>query len=387
MTGRHLLFFEPRTEGHHLMFLQHVVEGLLESNRQITLAIDLRTDNAKAILSEKNPSLLSETRQINAYSKSRLFREGSELAALATCFEESEADSTFVNSLDGFASSLLRRAAIGLRPPNILRGRLGGIYERPRWYSTKFNSLNQIIKSIGFNRLSKGNWFDQICLLNEFFAEDMSRDFPNTSFQFLPTPGPRITIPKKEARTHLGVPEDALVLLNYGVGHRRKGLHLVTAALESIRSSKLYLLCAGKQNHDPNTLQATLRLEEEGHAKVINRYITEAEESLCFRASDYVLAPYLSHFGNSNILAQAVLAGRPVIASDFDLIGQRVRTKKLGILFKDQSLSDLITKLRQIDAAPHAAKDSYNSAIEKYAEELSIESFQIALHTAYPKLN
>ena len=59
----------------------------------------------------------------------------------------------------------------------------------------------------------------------------------------------------------------------------------------------------------------------------------------------------------------------------------------LGILFKDQSLSDLITKLRQIDAAPHAAKDSYNSAIEKYAEELSIESFQIALHTAYPKLN
>ena len=53
MTGRHLLFFEPRTEGHHLMFLQHVVEGLLASNRQITLAIDLRTDNAKAILSEK----------------------------------------------------------------------------------------------------------------------------------------------------------------------------------------------------------------------------------------------------------------------------------------------------------------------------------------------
>ena len=162
---------------------------------------------------------------------------------------------------------------------------------------------------------------------------------------------------------------------------------MVTAALESIHSSKLYLLCAGKQNHDPTTLQATLRLEEEGRAKVINRYITEAEESLCFRASDYVLAPYLSHFGNSNILAQAVLAGRPVIASDFDLIGQRVQAKKLGILFKDQSLSDLITKLRQMDAAPHAAKYSYKSAIEKYAEELSIESFRSALHTAYPKLN
>ena len=76
-----------------------------------------------------------------------------------------------------------------------------------------------------------------------------------------------------------------------------------------------------------------------------------------------------------------------MIASDFDLIGQRVRAKKLGILFKNQSLSDLITKLRQIDAAPQAAKDSYNSAIEKYAEELSIESFRSALHTTYPKLN
>ena len=54
-----------------------------------------------------------------------------------------------------------------------------------------------MIKSIGFNRLSKGNWFDQICLLNEFFAEDMSRDFPDTLFSFF-TPGPRITIPKKK---------------------------------------------------------------------------------------------------------------------------------------------------------------------------------------------
>jgi predicted outer membrane protein len=50
-------------------------------------------------------------------------------------------------------------------------------------------------------------------------------------------------------------------------------------------------------------------------------------------------------------------------------------------------LGDLINKLRQIDAAPQASKDSYNSAIDKYAEELSIESFRSALHNTYPKLN
>ena len=50
----HILFFEPRTEGHHLMFLHHVVEGLLEANYRLTLAIDLRTETARKILREKN---------------------------------------------------------------------------------------------------------------------------------------------------------------------------------------------------------------------------------------------------------------------------------------------------------------------------------------------
>ena len=367
------------------MFLHHVVEGLLEANYRLTLAIDLRTETARKILREKNPDLLTETSQLNTYEKSGNYRKGSEINALADVFVESGAGTTFVNSLDGFASAILRRATLGANPPAELKGRLGGIYERPRWFSEALGGFNNWLKQRGFARLSRNGWFTNILLLNEFFAKDMPRQFPDTQFGFLPTTGPRVTIPQEEARRHLDLPSDAIILLNYGVGHRRKGLHLVTQALNKINSPRLFLLCAGKQNRDSATLEETLHLEKQGRAKVLNRYITEEEEGLCFRASDFILAPYLSHFGNSNILAQAVLAGRPVLASDYDLIGRRVRERQLGILFKDQSIADLTSKLKTLSTANPSAHESYTEALDHYAQELSIESFRTALQTVFPK--
>jgi len=386
MNKRHLLFFEPRIEGHHLMFLQHVVEALLEADWNITLAIDQRTDHASTVLHEKNPDLMAHTRQINAYDSSDKFHNGSELTALARCLQASGAESSFVNSLDGFISSTLRKAAFGLRPPSCLHGRIGGIYERPRWFSSEFGGVNQWLKKQGFLKLSNEGWFTRICLLNEFFAEDMPAQFPGSDFHFLPTPGPLITTPQQTARQKLGLPKNAIILLNYGVGHRRKGLHLVTTALNRIDNPELFLLCAGRQNRDLDTLNETLKLEKQGRAKILNRYISDEEEGLCFRAADYILVPYLSHFGNSNILAQAVLAGRPVIASDFDLIGRRVRERKLGILFNDRSLDSLTRQLRLLDIANEAGRHEFDAAIKLYAEELSIESFRSALNVAYPKL-
>ena len=121
-----------------------------------------------------------------------------------------------------------------------------------------------------------------------------------------------------------------------------------------------------------------------GRAKVIDRYITEEEESICYRACDFVLAPYLSHFCSSNVLALAVLAGRPMVASDYDLIGRRVRDRKLGILFRDRSVNDLTAKLSNLSKINGAPTEPYTVALARYAEELTVESYRTALQTAFP---
>ncbi len=38
-----------------------------------------------------------------------------------------------MNNLDDIASAITRRAAIGLLPPPVLKGRLSGVYFRPRF--------------------------------------------------------------------------------------------------------------------------------------------------------------------------------------------------------------------------------------------------------------
>ena len=116
-----------------------------------------------------------------------------------------------------------------------------------------------------------------------------------------------------QAREILKIPLDKFVFLNYGIGDKRKGLHLVIQAmLEASHESRLFLLCAGQISRN-NTIRSGLdKLETLGHAKVLNRYVSDVEETLCFCAADAVLLPYINHFGSSGVLSLAAGAGKMV---------------------------------------------------------------------------
>ena len=366
------------------MSLHHVAEGLMSIGHKLTLAMDLRTNEAREVLRRKNPALLTETNQVNAYGANGKFRGGSELKALREVFMASGADKTFVDSLDGFISSMLRWSALGINPPSELKGKLGGIYNHPQWFPPEFASFNNWLKKTGFAKLSREGWFNSLLILSEYYVDDLNNKYPDTNFVFLPEPGQRPSISQEQARRHFGLPEDAIILLNYGVGHRRKGLHLVTEAFRRIDSPRLFLFSAGRHNKDLKTRDEAMALEKQGRAKVIDRYITEEEEAICYRACDFVLAPYLSHYCSSNVLALAVLAGRPMLASDYDLIGRRVRDRKLGVLFRNRSADDLTAKLHQINTITGDPIAPYTDQLAMYAEELTVESYHAALQNAFP---
>ena len=136
------------------------------------------------------------------------------------------------------------------------------------------------------------------------------------------------------ARSELGVPADKRVFLFYGTGARRKGLHLAVRAMRELPPDvPAFLLCAGQLNPEGETARELEELVAQKRARLINRYVTAAEEKLAFAASDVVLLPYLHHFGNSGVLSRAMAAGRMVIVSDEELLGRMTRTHNLGLLF------------------------------------------------------
>ena len=89
-----------------------------------------------------------------------------------------------------------------------------------------------------------------------------------------------------------------------------------------------------------------------------NHYITEEEVQALFNLADAILIPYQRHVGMSGLLVRAAAAKRPVVASDYGLLGALVAKYKLGITL-DSTLPAQIAHALQlcIDVNPLPAFD------------------------------
>jgi glycosyltransferase involved in cell wall biosynthesis len=379
-SARHLLIFENRTEGHHLHWLRYITEDFLLIGSQVTLALDYRADKKDRIHSHLH-GLTEEVSIASVYDPEGALRGGSIVNTIAVCLEESGADEVFMDNLDEIASQCLRRAAVGVYPPRTIRGRLSGVYFRPRFLSDPLWPPGNILKGFGFRELTRRKWFSKIFFMDEYLLETAQHRYPGQNFFFLPDPWDG-SFPhnQKEARQKLGIPADRFVFLCYGIGDRRKGLHLAVRALMELPVDPLlHLLCAGSRAPDPETSLVLKTLKEQGRATVLDRYVSDSEQSLCFSASDVVLLPYIEHFGSSGVLSLSAAAGRMVIASDEGLLARRIKEHNLGWVFPSGDAKELKTRMHDASIMSSNERVQYQQAANRYAETCSREAFRKAL--------
>ncbi len=112
---------------------------------------------------------------------------------------------------------------------------------------------------------------------------------------------------------------------------------------------------------------------------LINRYVSDDEEKLCFAASEVVLLPYLNHFGTSGVLSRAMSARKPVIVSDEQLLGKLTRERGLGLLFPSGDAQALGANMKQAIAFSSEEKTKLREAARKYALRYSREAFRETL--------
>jgi glycosyltransferase involved in cell wall biosynthesis len=380
----HVLIYEPRVEGHHISYLKFVTEDLLASGYQLTLAIDLRPEPIERIRSQLG-ELLDGVKLMPVFGEDGRLMGNGRVDAVARCLAQARADLVFLDSFDEIASALVRRAAFGLVPPPGLRGRLGGIYLRPRFLSRRGFSPNLWMKAFGFGQLLRRGWFSHLLLLDPFLASQLQRQRIEAPIFPLPDPYPEaFAADRALARKQWAVPEERLVFLFYGTAYRRKGLPLTVEAMLGVpQSSPAYLLCAGQQHQEPRVVRGLATLAQEGRALVINRYVSVEEERQLFAACDVVLLPYIRHFGSSGVLSRAVGAGKPVIASDEELVGRIVRERGLGLLFPSGDARALSHAIKRISCATVEEMSRWHSAARAYAPHCSRVAFRSALLEAF----
>ncbi len=376
----HILIFEPRIKGHHLKWLRYITEDFIAAGFKLTLGVDWRPESKRRIHNELS-NLMEKIKILSIYNEAGKLRKGNKLKALADCFSESSAQEVFVNNLDDIVSHCLRQSSVGIFPPKILQGRVSGVYFRPRFLMNPVWPPGNLIKTIGFNRLINKHWFKNIYLMDEYLFLNIQDRLTDPSFHFLPDPwSGDFSQPKDQAREILKIPLDKFVFLNYGIGDKRKGLHLVIRAmLEVSDDPRLFLLCAGQISKNSNLRNDLNKLETSGRAKVMNRYVSDVEEALCFCAADAVLLPYISHFGSSGVLSLAAGAGKMVVASDDGLVGKRVLEHKLGLLFSSGNTKALKNSMSQAMSLSQSDRDQFHNSASEYARSCNREAFRHAL--------
>jgi glycosyltransferase involved in cell wall biosynthesis len=378
-NDRKLLVYEPRVEGHHPGWLRFITEDLLSADYELALAVDLR-EKSRLIIEEHLGDLIKHVELIPAVDENGKPRCGSKAASIVDSLNESGASRAFLCAFDELASTAFRRAALGVNLPRPLHGRIGGIYHRPRFTDAPWWSPNRWLKAAGFRKLMTRNWIRPLLFVDEYLAADFRLAYPDRRIHFLPDPCPDdFAGDPSPARSALGIPDGPMIFLFFGVGARRKGLHLAVEAMLRLESKDTFLLVAGRQNPPPRVRAGIDRLVRQNRALLMDRYVSSTEEKLCFQASDVVLLPYLHHFGTSGILSRAMATGKPVIASDEQLLGRLVRDNDVGWRFASGNVAGLAGCLTEASESDPETRKRFKANATAYANRYSRNGYRKAL--------
>ena len=367
---KNLLIIEPHMNGHHGVYLRWIVRGALERNCRVLIGTFEDSQGHplfKSILDESqgtlevitfptpardymsNASIGGLLRRELAYRK--LFRQ-----FYYKTLQRTRPDFVFLPFLDycTYAIALLG-SPFGQTP-------WAGIVMRPAFHYKVMGiigprSLLLMPKKLLFFRLLAQKKLRSLFTIDPSLFEYLKTGSSSSGQKahYLRDPAEfKDNIEKDIARWLLCLPKEAIVLLVYGTINYRKAVDaLLLAAAHPNFPANVHILLAGRQGPKAECLlRSNLgeRLMSSGRLHEINKYLTDEEESMVFKAADIVWLVHRKHYTMSGTLVQAGRIGLPVVACEEGLIGWFAKKYDLGVLLyglDEKSVIDAIWRLVQ----------------------------------------
>lgn len=168
--------------------------------------------------------------------------------------------------------------------------------------------------------------------LNQWAGRDMATYLPDP-VEVYPTMATDVAALRQE----LGIDPTRRIMLVFGQLDERKGLFTLIEALERLtpgQQANWCLLLVGPV--DGGIAQALdvgisiLMAKTDVQVVRHHSFVPDPAIQSFFTLSDLIVTLYQRHIGMSAVLVRAAAAGRPVLSSDYGLMGQLVKTKGLG---------------------------------------------------------
>lgn len=356
---RRVLIVEPDSDGHHAFWLVL----LILAHRRAGWAVSVLGDETNVALREQAELRGLNLAKVDWHRAVAPGRGGRALVAQAAELAgRLAAERVFFAFLDNVWEGLLGLDAGARRA---LAGRLEGVWFHPyaldacwRWAPPLGKRWAQ--RGRVHRGLRAGGALAQFFRGFYFLVDEAVEQLPQVASGLravrLPDPyerAPKLT--REEARERFGLPEDRMIFLHIGSAEPRKGLPDVIEAFARLEAKagagwarRPLLLRVGSNKRLTAEERVGLNaLVEAGAARLVESFVPAGDLMEYFAACDRVLIPYRKFRYSSGILANAMGAGRPVIASDYGHIGREVGLNSAGARFAHGSVPGLELCLRE----------------------------------------
>lgn len=351
-----LMLFDLALGGHHGNYIQHLVDyahqtGLSGEIDIVVLPqfLDVHEETVAAISEYQYPEIrlvpispddesTLGSRRSGMSRMSRNFQEWHLFCKYAKVLKPTQA---LIMYLDTCELPLM----LGMHSPCPF----SGIYFRPTFHYHTFthcrltgkDRLQQWRERLGLGRILNHPQLQTVFCLDPFAVETIATQRHKAEVVHLADPVrpyPSASINPTTLKTKLGIEPHRRVFLLFGALDGRKGIYQLLDGIQLLAPElcqNLCLLLVGKTNaaEQANIQQKVRTLCQTHPVQLVECYdfIPEDEVSAYFQLADIVLAPYQRHVGMSGILLLAAAAGKPVLSSDYGLMGELVRRYHLGL--------------------------------------------------------
>ena len=355
---KNILIFEPDASGHHSGYLYHLIINFLQNDYSYKLIILVSPD-----FFLKHPQIIQKTLSPRVQWIKFSEKEFVEWKKPKSVFKRSVLEwdlfcqyAKKYNSVLGFFMYIdyLQLAVLTQPAPPCS---ISGILFRPTLVNYPANSwkerLNYWRKNITLRYFVKNKNLDSLFNLDPFATDYILKNWNTEKVKFLPDPVQLYptTKTKSEVKTSLGIDESKTVFLIFGFLDSRKGIADVMKAIGKISgetSQKGCLLIVGPwEENERKLFNIQLpKIQQTTNFQIVVKdgFVKDEDIQQYFKVADYAFALYNKHFGMSAIMVRAAAAQKPLISSNFGLIGKIVVENELGITIDN----DLKEKLEMI---------------------------------------
>lgn len=396
-TALNLLVFELAVYGHHSTYIRYLTRDWLQRRSgQLSIVVSPQFLKEHADLVH---STLKATDRINfiaisADEESQLVQPTSFKTRTQRAFQQWDlicqyarslkVDHCLILSLDFYQIPI----ALGQKAPCLI----SGIYFKPTLHYRNFahyqpswkERLQQWRESWTSTKMLRNPKLHKVFCLDPFAIETLNQLHPVPKALHLPDPvelGQPDLAHTEALKQSLQIQPDRKIFLLFGEMTHRKGIYQVLEALTFLPPhlcEKLCVLIVGRANAE-DLMQIQMQVKVVCHTKPVQiceqyAFVPAQDVQSYFQMADVVLAPYQKHVGMSGILLQAATAQKPVLSSNYGLMGEMVHRYGLGLAIDSTQSIEIARGMSQMLMEPAESLCDLEQ-MRQFAEQNSADRF------------